>query len=189
MNILLDMDGVICDWCGAACAHFGQDINDVLNVQPPGHFGIEFGMGITREKLWAGLDGIGEEFWSECIRQYPWAKQLYADCMKMAPTYFLTSPSIHTVSASGKIKWLRKFTGDQKFRDYIFTTHKHLLAKPGNVLVDDDDEKVSSFRAAGGHAILFPQRWNSRFEDFEKHGDKRHLDVLKELQMVRNENA
>jgi 5'(3')-deoxyribonucleotidase len=188
MNILVDMDGVICDWCGAACEAFGKNLDDVLNVQPAGHFGIEVGLGVSRDELWSRLDGIGEKFWSDKIKPYSWATQLYSACCKMAPTYFLTSPSIHAVSAGGKIKWLREFTGDHKFRDYVLTTHKHLLAKPSNVLIDDDDEKVASFRNAGGKAILFPQRWNARFDDFQKLGKLRYLDVLNELQGVLNEN-
>jgi 5'(3')-deoxyribonucleotidase len=181
MNILLDMDGVICDWIGAACRAFKADPEDVIKVQPSGTFGIEIALGITRDELWKHLDSIGEKFWAEDIKPYPWASQLYAACLKLGPVYILTSPSTHVVSCAGKIKWLRNFTGNDKFRDYVLTTHKHLLAKPENILIDDDDEKVSSFREAGGNAILFPQQWNSRFEDYHRLGNTRYMDVLSTL--------
>tara|TARA_B100000700_G_C14367978_1_gene544625 strand:+ start:90 stop:317 length:228 start_codon:yes stop_codon:yes gene_type:complete len=40
-------------------------------------------------------------------------------------------------------------------------SHKHLLAKPDVVLIDDSDEKCRKFIEAGGHAILLPQPWNA----------------------------
>lgn len=184
MNILLDMDGVVCDWIGAACVAFGKDPEEVIKVQPSGTFGIEIGLGVSRDELWERLDGIGEVFWAEHIKAYPWASQLYAACCQLAPTYFLTSPSTHVVSCAGKIKWLRNFTQNDIFREYVLTTHKHLLAKPGNVLIDDDNEKVETFKAAGGRAILFPQQWNARFEDYHKRGKLRYLDVLSDLHKI-----
>jgi len=188
MNILLDMDGVLCDWVGAACVAFGKDPEEIIKIQPSGTFDIEVGLGITRDKLWERLDGIGEDFWANWIKAYPWATQLYAACKEMAPTYILTSPSTHVVSCAGKIRWLRTFTQDEKFRDYVLTTHKHLLAKPNNVLIDDDNEKVTTFRAAGGNAILFPQQWNARFEDYHRLGKLRYLDVLSDLHKVIDES-
>jgi len=189
MNILLDMDGVVCDWVGAACKAFNRDPQEVVGSWLSGTFGIEIGLGITREKLWETLDAVGEKFWAEDIKEYPWSCQFYSACCKLGPVCFLTSPSTHVVSCAGKIRWLRQFTKDEKFREYVLTSHKHLLAKPINVLIDDDDEKVSSFRSAGGKAILFPQQWNSRFLDYQTLGNSRYLNVLKELQEIISENT
>ena len=36
-----------------------------------------------------------------------------------------------------------------------------MLAKRGRVLIDDSDVNCEKFAAAGGTAIVFPQRWNS----------------------------
>lgn len=39
--------------------------------------------------------------------------------------------------------------------------HKHLFAKRGSLLIDDNEAAVRKFREHGGSAILFPQPWNS----------------------------
>ena len=88
MNILLDMDGVVCDWIGATCRAFNKDPKEVIKVQPSGAFGIEIGLGITRDQLWETLDGIGEDFWAEQIQPYPWATKFYAACCKLGSVYF-----------------------------------------------------------------------------------------------------
>jgi 5'(3')-deoxyribonucleotidase len=65
------------------------------------------------------------------------------------------------MSLAGKLTWLQRFTGERNFRDYIFTTHKHLLACECAILVDDRESNILEFEGAGGGVVLFPQPWNS----------------------------
>ena len=45
-------------------------------------------------------------------------------------------------------------------RDIALISDKSVLARSTRVLVDDSQENVASFLAAGGEACLFPQPWN-----------------------------
>jgi len=47
-------------------------------------------------------------------------------------------------------------------RRFLFGPAKAFCASPERVLIDDYDGNVDKFRAAGGHAILVPQSYNSR---------------------------
>jgi hypothetical protein len=66
----------------------------------------------------------------------------------------------------GKVHWLQQFF-DPRFRRYMLGSHKHLMAKPGVVLIDDSDAKCEKFIEAGGGAILFPQPWNSNYDQID----------------------
>lgn len=162
-NILLDMDGVVCNFVGSCVKLFGKDEDEVRRRWEPMQFDIEFAMGITKEELWGGIDGAGEEYWSEMM-EAPWARRLYSFCTNAAPTFFLTSPSHDPRSLSGKLKWMKRFTGDDEFRNYLVGPQKFLCAAPGNVLVDDADKNVQAFVEAGGMAITMPSVWNCMYQ-------------------------
>ncbi len=55
-----------------------------------------------------------------------------------------------------------RFGGD--FQGYVMTARKHLLAKPGTILIDDYEANVMAFQKDGGKAVLFPQIWNANHE-------------------------
>ena len=46
------------------------------------------------------------------------------------------------------------------FRDFLIGPPKWICARPDQLLIDDNDGNVESFRERGGQAILFPQPWN-----------------------------
>jgi len=184
MKIFLDMDGVLCDWIGAACKVMGKDKEASLRDQPCGEYGIEIGMGVDPQEMWKAVDDLGEQFWVD-IKPYPWAWQLYRCCQALGETYVLSSPSIRSASSSGKIKWLREFTHEERFTSYVFTKHKHLLAAKDAVLVDDKDNKVSEFITAGGFGVVFPQKWNSNYQKYLDKGDDAWMDVVAELKNIR----
>jgi hypothetical protein len=115
-------------------------------------------MGIEREAYWQAIASGGEAYWTNLI-EYPWFDPLYRALKELAPVIFLSSPSRSPSCLSGKLRWLQtRFS--PYFRDYIFTTHKHLLAGSNRLLIDDDEGNVDKFQAAGGKAVLFPQVWN-----------------------------
>ena len=93
----------------------------------------------------------------------------------MAPVYFLSHPSEQPFCASGKLHWLGKhFPDAMAGQHYVLTAHKHFLAGPGRLLVDDGERHCDRFcqdesgRPTGGAAVLFPQRWNNRHKLFDK---------------------
>jgi 5'(3')-deoxyribonucleotidase len=157
--ILLDVDGVLVDWATRCFEVCGVTKEEGYSRWAPGSFEIMEALGMTEEKMWENIQAKGSDFW-EFLDDYHWAKKLYDHCKTIAPTYFLTSPSHDTASHVGKINWMKRFTGDSKFRNYLLGPAKHVCARKNNLLIDDYDKNVKAFKAAGGSTILFPQYWN-----------------------------
>lgn len=153
--IFLDMDGVLADFVTASLAATGvpleHDEVDSWDYFTPFMSEMEF---------WRKIDAV-DGFWDQ-IKPYPWASSLVEMCELVAPVYFCSSPSPHHVSASAKIKWLRDYGLMAKDdSNYVLTSHKHLLAGPRRVLIDDGEHQLEAFSKAGGIGIRFPQPWNS----------------------------
>lgn len=77
--------------------------------------------------------------------------------------YVVSAPSRSAESYSGKARWLKAFFGN-RFDRFALTAHKHLLANPNTILIDDREQNVTRFLAAGGVGIMFPCRYNSYHE-------------------------
>jgi len=158
-TIFLDLDGVLSGWIESAAEAFGISYDDLLAKWPPGSSDIESALGITKAEMWRVIDAQGEDFWAN-LPETPWARRLYDGARKVGPVVFLTSPSNHPASLAGKLRWIHRFTGNPRFRDYLIGPRKELCAGPDAILVDDHDGNLDKFVAAGGHAICVPRRWN-----------------------------
>lgn len=79
--------------------------------------------------------------------------------------YLLTSPMPNVESATGKWIWVKKNLPKYYKQTIITQAPKSLLAKPDCLLIDDKDENVEEFIAAGGDAILVPRPWNKLYKD------------------------
>lgn len=161
MRIFLDMDGVAVNFMDRALRVHHLDQQQIIANWPIGVWDVCEVIGMTPEKFWGEIDRWTEAFWADLFA-YSWFDELIKTVEEFAPQdwYFLTSPSRFHRSSSGKVLWIQRAFGES-FRRYILTEHKHLLAKPGAVLIDDSDSNVARFREAGGEAVLFPQPWNS----------------------------
>ncbi len=156
-RVFLDMDGVLTDFVGAMLRLLGRE--EALQSWPPGVWDMPQALRMEPAELWGRIAREGERFWAE-LEAYPWVDELLGLVAQFAPFTILSSPSSQPESLSGKLRWLQKRFGPA-FRDYLIGPPKHLCARPDVVLIDDSDENVSRFRLNGGHAILFPQPWNS----------------------------
>jgi len=174
-QILLDMDGVISDFVTAALTV--HDRLDAFENWPDGEWDIPTVLGISGSQFWKKIDARGHRFWSG-LAPYSWTHELVDAIRGTAPFTILSSPSMHAECPTGKINWLREHL-ETGFHDFMFGRSKHLCAKPNAVLIDDSDINVDRFRTCGGHAILFPQRWNSNF-----HIDDRMAYVTDELRKL-----
>ena len=116
----------------------------------------------TAEEFWGNIDH-SVFFWSE-LDEYDWYLELI-DLVKSFPAemVFSSSPSKCTTSHYGKAQWLKE-RGFCPSKDAMLGSRKNLMANPGTVLIDDSDKNCEEFRARGGHAIVFPQHWNSQHE-------------------------
>lgn len=157
-HVLIDMDGVLCNFIGAAfVAHGG--VYDELTY-PRGEWSIAKVLGITDAEFWKKIDLLGEDFWAS-LDPYPWMSDLIQSVHDVVGDEWsiATSPSRAHFSASGKVRWLQSQFGSH-FRRYMLGEQKFRLAKPGVVLIDDSSTNCAKFAATGGEAIEFPQPWN-----------------------------
>jgi len=134
--VFLDLDGVCVDFITAACAAHGT----------------------SREAFWAPITAGGAAFWHD-LEPYPWFDDLL-DAVSGAEVYVCSSPSRDPGSLAGKVAWMYDHFPKHMHRQFVLTSHKHLLAKPGRFLVDDAEHNAEAWARAGGTPILFPRPWN-----------------------------
>jgi 5'(3')-deoxyribonucleotidase len=160
-TVYLDMDGVITDFSGGVMNHFGlrrlgYTTNDIKQWNWFGDFGLdekavsEFLS--TSRKFWAGLD------WT------PGGKILFSILHQMygEDLWLLTTPWVDNEACrGGKLDWVNKNIPCMT-NNVIFNFDKSKLATPWSILIDDREETVEKFRAAGGIGILIPRTWNSK---------------------------
>ena len=159
-QILLDMDGVLCDFIGHTCTIMGMDGEKAKQLWPLGAWELSEGLGINDRQAWDAIDARGEDFWAS-IPTLPWFSELYETCLASCEkVVILTSPSLAHSSASGKVLWMQKHLG-KSFRSYLIGPKKDVCARPGAVLIDDNDKNCSEFEKHGGRSIVFPAPWNS----------------------------
>jgi 5'(3')-deoxyribonucleotidase len=153
--IFLDMDGVLCDFLGAALAAFGMTFDP--KTYPRGLWECWEHIGVSKGEFWNVIDGIGESFW-ENLDPYPWTRQLVSELKKCGTVVISTAPSTCPTSYSGKRMWLQRMR--MGHMDSMFGVKKHLMAREGRILIDDGHHNIDAWEQHGGTAITFPQPWN-----------------------------
>lgn len=156
-HCFLDMDGVLCDFITSVLTV--HDRIDALETWPPGEFETHTVLGLSKSQFWKPLTAKGEDLWAD-FPAFDWVDNLVNLVSEFSSWTILTSPALAPACASGKLRWLQNQFGG-RFRDFIISPRKALLARPGRVLIDDSDEQIERFNAADGIGILFPQPWNS----------------------------
>ena len=156
-RIFLDLDGVCCDFVGAATKTLGR--TELLDDWPKNKELDELLSLDRHTEFLPKLEALGGFHWWAQVPEYPWFKEFYDGLKGVGDVTFLTTPSHQPSCVYGKLVWLHDRLGDD-FSDYIFTRKKELLAQPGTLLIDDTPEVVKAFIRHGGHGIVFPQPWN-----------------------------
>jgi 5'(3')-deoxyribonucleotidase len=153
-TFLLDLDGVIANFVAGsieACElPITEDEVKQWNYYEPFMTRYEFWRRIHEHKY----------FWED-LPVYPGSHELVDRLESCGDVIFCTDPSGDDDAATGKIEWLKR-NGFVKpdGNNYVLTHHKHLLAKPGVVLIDDYPANVEKFIEHGGEALLFDRPWN-----------------------------
>lgn len=161
-NILLDVDGVLADFMGAALHAHSANVR--LEDWPKGHWGIADVLGISEEDFWKPIDNY--DFWVS-VPLICGAWEFVDKLAHLAPVTFCTVPSKSAACAAAKITWLRQHFGEKFGSCYMIGGAKHLFAKPGRLLIDDNDMNVQNFRKEEGAAYLFPRVWNQGWKTDE----------------------
>lgn len=153
--IILDMDGVLVDFCrGAYWAHSKE-----YDGYEPQDWDFFEAWGLTEDEFWAPINKAGHNFWAS-LPLYPWTRSLIDALGEIDEFFVATKCNMSPHSGSGKMVSLQRIFGEG-FRNFSITPRKELLAGKNRILIDDSDRNCHQFEEAGGAAILFPQPWNA----------------------------
>lgn len=153
ITCLTDMDGCLCDFVSHALATHGRKEVKITT------WNIEDHLGITAEMFQEPIQKRGAGWWRQ-IPELPWYKDVIRLSKKHSDEMFIcSSPHVFEESETGKRKWVRDRLG-KSFDNFVFTNHKHLLASPTTILIDDSEKNCAAFDERDGISILFPAAWN-----------------------------
>ena len=162
--IFVDWDGVFADFCKAGYALFDREYNEETFPEVKD---ITDALGVSKREFWNKVDAAGVSFWAY-LEKYNWSDKLILlvqeYCNKNNVEWrILSAPSLNSSCAAGKVESFQHYFG-YHFRKYILcpAADKPLLcSSPNDVLIDDRESTIKSWRERGGLGILFPQPWNS----------------------------
>jgi hypothetical protein len=145
-KIYLDMDGVVAD--------FDKRFTDLAGMGPR-----EFEEKYGKNAFWDFIDEGDNKlvFWIG-IPPMPDAQQL-VDFVSNYDYEMLTAPSLKKQSVMGKGLWMKNQTNKGLFPfkpkvNYKKAQNKKDLAAPNHILIDDREDNINSWIAAGGIGIL-----------------------------------
>lgn len=152
VTIFLDLDDVMVDWAGVACATMGLDLTD-----PQIRKDIEDQWGgidkyVSDAELWGKIHAMGMDWWAD-LPLLPWANRLYTEMSALGRVVFLTAPSDHWTCVAGKHIAMKKHFNT---RDYFMGKPKEEAAASHRILIDDRPENCQKFVKAGGQAFEWP---------------------------------
>jgi len=162
VKVLLDLDGVITNFVGAAC-EFHRVANPYARSENLGVYNIEKLTGIYGDDFWGGLDMA---FWSN-LPMMPFSGgiiNLLEETYGQENICILTSPIRTAGCINGKMAWIKRNMPKYR-RQFLIGPMKEACAHPNSILFDDCDANIERFEAAGGNAFLIPAPWNSKHSE------------------------
>lgn len=155
MTVFLDLDGVIANFCDAACCVHNVT-SPYMNPKNHGIWDMYSLMGMPAHvveskfdfKFWLGLEKMDD------------AKLILAFAKKLGPVYFLSAPVKTRGCRDGKHAWVSKHYPEHELI-MCSAKAKRAMAHSRSWLIDDRDSNVEEFRENGGNAVLVPRPWNS----------------------------
>jgi len=171
VKYFVDLDGVLADWIGPALTLLGHDVAEVCkhwNTLTPRPWNVFDVLDVPASQAWRYIEHAGDRFWST-LPMLPHARELIRECQALGETTILTSPSTHPSSYAGKVQWLDHHFGRGFARKHaLIGASKHVVARPGAVLIDDSPAHCDAWATEGGTALLFPGYGN----DLHAHRDR-----------------
>jgi len=148
-EVFVDMDGVLTD--------FERRFEQFAGVTPDEYMSqkeIQYGKDKANEQFWELVDKqIGVRFWAG-MPWMPEGEELYKYIKKYKPS-ILTSPSREESSRIGKGVWVKRNMSGVPVKFGYGANGKAKFAGPNKILIDDREDNISAWKAAGGIGILF----------------------------------
>lgn len=161
MIVFVDMDGVMANFVKAVCSLYKVDYNSVLKDWIPGEWNISKNMPHAKSDfdIFTDIGFKGVHFWRD-IQPYNYTGALWGMVSaRFNDAFALTHPTKTVSCFAGKSMWMLYHV--DRLDKLILTTRKELLAAPGRLLIDDNDNNCNAWRDHGGISILVPRPWNS----------------------------
>jgi len=159
-TVYLDMDGVITDFSGGVMKYFGLTrLGHTPDEIKQWNWFADFDLD---EKAVSEFLSTSREFWAS-LDWTPEGRVLFSVLYQMygADLKILTTPWRNNEACKGgKLDWVNKNI-PRMADSVVFSFDKSKLAVPWSILIDDCEETVDKFRAAGGIGILVPRTWNT----------------------------
>jgi 5'(3')-deoxyribonucleotidase len=167
-KIFVDMDGVVCDFTGAALKLHGIEYDPWADRDNLGQYSMEKLIEISIGDFWKKIDENTCQFWRDMEKTKEADKLIKYLESKISPEniYFLSSPAMDPSCYKGKVEWIRKHYPKYQ-RRLILTPYKYLLATPNRILIDDADKNIDLWETHKGKAVTVPRAWNSAY--FHRH--------------------
>lgn len=163
MKIFLDMDGVIVDLVSGLLSQYNKDHHDSVKPQDIKAFGIHNYVKIKHAiynyfKL-PGMFGKNLEPFENAVQVIKMIVDEYPQ------TYILTTPHDSSETCErDKKEWVREHLPFFSTKNMIFSHHKHLLAKPGDVILEDKPANLKKWKENNGISVCYNQPWNQEVE-------------------------
>jgi 5'(3')-deoxyribonucleotidase len=174
-TVFLDMDGVLVDFVGGLHRALGLYYNQELYPYKAGCYDM-FPAAVAASRGRHTMDSLhracySAPFWAR-MKWDRRGREILGICEACSTDVYLASyPMDHPEAWAGKLWWINENMPAYKTRVMLMTVHKQILARPNTILIDDRDDNVDKFIAAGGEAYLIPQPWNSKYEIFDSETD------------------
>lgn len=156
MKIMLDMDGVICDFMKSTCEIL--DVDWDTNYPCPGEWNVFKHCDMNNEDTWSRF---GYEFY----RELDWTKEgrdiidLCFDSVSIKNVVLCTSPPKTPGAIEGKIEWIERNIPELS-RQFIITPRKEFCCAHDRILIDDANHNINRWH---GPKVLVPRIWNTYF--------------------------
>lgn len=165
MKIYIDMDGVLVDMVSYWLKRYNEDCNQNIAVSDVQDFDITKVIPLEHHQ-WILYYLREPGFFGPSLQPHVDAIEVFQKiCEENEQVFVATTP--HTKSETcerDKRKWLEHHAPFFHIKDAIFTHHKHLMAKNGDVLLDDRPETLKKWKDSGGIAVCFERPWNKNCE-------------------------
>jgi len=162
VKLILDMDGVVADFVTALCkTHALSSPYDNGYERWDIESSTEFGH-MSRNQM---FKPCRDAAWWENIPKTPEADHIVETCLELVGIENIVVCTATTLPVGactdGKIAWWKKLYPKVGLHDRVIATpHKHFLASPYSILIDDKESNIDDFQQHGGNAMMIPRPWN-----------------------------
>lgn len=152
-TLYCDMDGVLCDFDSRfleVLREVGKKYYSIKGITSARDFEDKYG----KEEFWKFIDTtVGVRFWVG-MEWTPSGAKLWNFIKKYNPT-LLTSPSRNNNSRLGKRLWVKNHIAGTPVV-FKYSKVKQDMATPTAILIDDRQDTIERWNAAGGIGIYHP---------------------------------